>query len=134
MKKIACACILTLIGTATLTGCTTTPNIQQELTPYLNQFLGKTVTDVKSTINFSQFNVKTTEKPILSNQSLTYRIVRSVKIPIPSYVPMSTGGTQSTTIQAGSLAESYDVNFYCDVKFNLSKDIVTNWSYSGKAC
>lgn len=135
-KFLFSLCSISILG---LSACTTTPNMQQTLTPYLDQFIGKSANDVKSTLNFDRFNFQSSKRPFReSDQKITYRILRPMRIPIPttSVIGSASGGlgpAPSTSIQTNS-STSYDVNFNCDIHFNLKEDKVINWTYSGKAC
>lgn len=130
---------LSLIALFALSACTTTPDMQQTLAPYLDQFIGKSAQDVKRTLNFEPFNFQAAKQPFSeSEQKITYRILRPIRIPIPttSVIGSASGGfgpAPSTSIQTSS-STSYDVNFNCDIHFNLKEDKVINWTYSGKAC
>lgn len=124
-----------------LAACTTTPDLKQSLTPYLDQFIGKNGEDVKQNIDLKGLNYQSTNKPISeSSQNITYRVLRPIRIPIPTPTVIGSGssggfgGISPTTTIHHSSSSSYDVNFNCDITFHLNNNIVTGWTYKGRAC
>ena len=117
-----------------LTACTTIPNTEKTLNPYLNEFIGKDVQHLKQNIDFRKFDFKSSNRAYSeSDQQLTYQILRTLRVPVPM-----------TSIQAGpdrpgpttnfSASNSYDVDVSCNIRFNVKDNKVVDWTYSGKAC
>lgn len=124
-------CILGLMA------CATRPDTEKTLMPYLNEFIGKDIQHVKQHMDLQQFNFNSTNQPYLeSNQRLIYRILRPVRIsaPIPITTAAIGSGMQPSTKVSHSLPNSYNVDFNCDIQFNLKDNNVVDWKYTGKAC
>ena len=121
-----------------LAACATYSNKEEMLSSYLDEFIGKSPTYLKQNINFNALNLQSSNQPIAeSNQSITYRILRPVRLPLPSPTAIGSAGggfTGPSMSMHTSSADAYDVNFNCDIKFHLEANKVIDWKYSGKAC
>ena len=134
MKSIIVQITVISIGTL-LIGCTSTHRPQQDLSTYLDSFVGQSTNQLQSQLNFQQFGYHATQHPIAtSEQAMIYRIQRPVRIPLPTFSGGMSSSGNWTGSSGGSMAESYNVDFDCDIKFHLQQNIVTKWSYTGKGC
>lgn len=75
----------------------------------------------------------------MTTNSLTYTVLRPINIPIP--IAESIGGSGpnmggSVRLNSASTRQqSYDVNFYCHIIFELDQQqIARSIRYEGKAC
>lgn len=126
-----------VIGTSFLfTACVHTPSPQISLPTYLDQFIGKTSTELKQNLDFQQFGFQSQKKPYVeSNQHITYKIDRPMTIPIPTFTGGLGGGSGTAPIVPhGSLTNTYNLDMPCYIVFQLENNIIRQWNYKGKAC
>ena len=129
------ASMSTLALSLLVIGCTSTPQPQQDLPNYLDQFIGQSEATLKSSLNFKQFGYLNNSKPVMTaNKVLVYRIQRPLAIPMPTFTA-NTGGLHGSTASTNvSFSEGYNVYLNCDISFHFEQEKVSKWTYAGRAC
>ncbi|ENX32080.1 hypothetical protein F889_03980 [Acinetobacter colistiniresistens] len=115
-----------------LQGCAT-PGMQSvQLQDYLQPYLGQPADQIQQNLNLRNLGFQTLKQPQRNNQNLIFTILRPINIPVPMNMGISDGSRLSTNMTYG---QSYDVNFYCHIIFELDQQqIARAIRYEGKAC
>ena len=115
-----------------LQGCTT-PGMQSvQLQDYLQPYLGQPADQIQQNLDLRNLGFQTLKQPQRNNQNLIFTILRPINIPVPMNMGISDGSRLSTNMTYG---QSYDVNFYCHIIFELDQQqIARAIRYEGKAC
>ncbi|EPG35515.1 MULTISPECIES: hypothetical protein [Acinetobacter] len=115
-----------------LQGCAT-PGMQSvQLQDYLQPYLGQPADQIQQNLDLRNLGFQTLKQPQRNNQNLIFTILRPINIPVPMNMGISDGSRLSTNMTYG---QSYDVNFYCHIIFELDQQqIARAIRYEGKAC
>lgn len=121
--------ILVVISTSLiyfgLTACQTEVNRPYDLNAYLHHFLGQSSQEIQKNLNFKQLGYQS-RSPQTSQDQLIYTVYRPLSIPVPQG-NFSLGATHTG-------ASSYDINFQCQIIFELNQNIAKAVHYTGRAC
>ncbi|MBP7880243.1 MAG: hypothetical protein KAZ75_02020 [Acinetobacter sp.] len=122
-----------------LQGCATPGWQSVQLQDYLQPYIGQSADDIQNKINLNDLGFQTLKQPKKTDRSLIFTVLRPINIPVP--MPQSFGESGSGmgssarigAVQTGQ--QSYDVNFYCHIIFELDQQqIARSIRYEGKAC
>ena len=119
-----------------LVGCQTTPPQAQDLDRYLHSFIGQSSQQIQQQLNLKALGYQTTNQAVATENQLIYTILRPITIPVAgSNATIGVNGIAGPIIQYDTTAaEHYDVNFSCQVIFQLKNGIAESLDYQGKAC
>lgn len=118
----------------------TTPRWQSiQLQDYLQPYVGQSATAIQNSLNLNELGFQTLKHPQMTTNTLTYTVLRPINIPIPIAESISGSGPNmggSVRLNSASTRQqSYDVNFYCHIIFELDQQqIARSIRYEGKAC
>ena len=122
-----------------LQGCTTTGWQSVKLQDYLQPYIGQSADNIQQNLNLRSLGFQTLKQPQKTNDNLIFTVLRPINIPIP--IAQSFGDASSPmsgSVRLGSVStsqQSYDVNFYCHIIFELDQQqIARSIRYEGKAC
>ncbi|RSN78496.1 hypothetical protein [Acinetobacter haemolyticus] len=116
-----------------LQGCTTPGWQSVRLQDYLQPYIGQSADDIQQKLNLKDLGFQTLKQPKKTTDTLTYSILRPINIPIPADMGTSLDGSRLST--KVTYNQSYDVNFYCHIIFELDQQqIARSIRYEGKAC
>lgn len=115
-----------------LSGCATSGWRSVQLQDYLQPYVGQSADQIQQNLNLRSLGFQTLKQPQRSKESLVFTILRPINIPIPINMGISDGSRLSTNT---TYSQSYDVNFYCNIIFELDQQqIARAIRYEGKAC
>jgi len=122
-----------------LQGCTTPRWQSVKLQDYLQPYIGQSADNIQQNLNLRSLGFQTLKQPQKTNDNLIFTVLRPINIPIP--IAQSFGDASSPmsgSVRLGSVStsqQSYDVNFYCHIIFELDQQqIARSIRYEGKAC
>ncbi|WP_151715519.1 hypothetical protein [Acinetobacter sp. TUM15071] len=122
-----------------LQGCATSGWQSVPLQDYLQPYIGQSADQIQQNLNLRTLGFQTLKQPQRSNQNLVFTVLRPINIPVP--IAQSYGDASSSmsgSVRLGSVStsqQSYDVNFYCHIIFELDQQqIARSIRYEGKAC
>ncbi|ENW91422.1 hypothetical protein [Acinetobacter dispersus] len=122
-----------------LQGCATSGWQSVPLQDYLQPYIGQSADQIQQNLNLRTLGFQTLKQPQRSNQNLVFTVLRPINIPVP--IAQSYGDASSPmsgSVRLGSVStsqQSYDVNFYCHIIFELDQQqIARSIRYEGKAC
>ena len=122
-----------------LQGCTTPRWQSVKLQDYLQPYIGQSADNIQQNLNLRSLGFQTLKQPQKTNNNLIFTVLRPINIPIP--IAQSFGDASSPmsgSVRLGSVStsqQSYDVNFYCHIIFELDQQqIARSIRYEGKAC
>lgn len=122
-----------------LQGCTTSGWQSVKLQDYLQPYIGQSADNIQQNLNLRSLGFQTLKQPQKTNDNLIFTVLRPINIPIP--IAQSFGDASSPmsgSVRLGSVStsqQSYDVNFYCHIIFELDQQqIARSIRYEGKAC
>ncbi|MGA6135030.1 hypothetical protein [Acinetobacter dispersus] len=122
-----------------LQGCATSGWQSVPLQDYLQPYIGQSADQIQQNLNLRTLGFQTLKQPQRSNQNLVFTVLRPINIPVP--IAQSYGDASSPmsgSVRLGSIStsqQSYDVNFYCHIIFELDQQqIARSIRYEGKAC
>lgn len=122
-----------------LQGCTTLGWQSVKLQDYLQPYIGQSADNIQQNLNLRSLGFQTLKQPQKTNDNLIFTVLRPINIPIP--IAQSFGDASSPmsgSVRLGSVStsqQSYDVNFYCHIIFELDQQqIARSIRYEGKAC
>lgn len=122
-----------------LQGCTTPGWQSVKLQDYLQPYIGQSADTIQQNLNLRSLGFQTLKQPQKTNDNLIFTVLRPINIPIP--IAQSFGDASSPmsgSVRLGSVStsqQSYDVNFYCHIIFELDQQqIARSIRYEGKAC
>ncbi|WP_336042386.1 hypothetical protein [Acinetobacter dispersus] len=122
-----------------LQGCATSRWQSVPLQDYLQPYIGQSADQIQQNLNLRTLGFQTLKQPQRSNQNLVFTVLRPINIPVP--IAQSYGDASSPmsgSVRLGSVStsqQSYDVNFYCHIIFELDQQqIARSIRYEGKAC
>ena len=122
-----------------LQGCTTHGWQSVKLQDYLQPYIGQSADNIQQNLNLRSLGFQTLKQPQKTNDNLIFTVLRPINIPIP--IAQSFGDASSPmsgSVRLGSVStsqQSYDVNFYCHIIFELDQQqIARSIRYEGKAC
>lgn len=116
-----------------LQGCATPGWQSVQLQDYLQPYIGQSADDIQQKLNLKDLGFQTLKQPKKTTDTLTYSILRPINIPIPADMGTSLDGSRLST--KATYNQSYDVNFYCHIIFELDQQqIARSIRYEGKAC
>jgi hypothetical protein len=127
--------VLTSIAMITI-GCQSIDSRPANLDQYLQQFIGKTSTEIQSSLNFKTLGYQVSKNITKTNETLSYTILRPINIPMTgSNATVGSNAMGMPVIRYDTAGTpSYDVNFNCKVTFRLNNDIAESVEYIGRAC
>lgn len=115
-----------------LQGCATSGWRSVQLQDYLQPYIGQSADNIQQNLNLKSLGFQTLKQPTKTDQQLVFTVLRPINIPIPMNMGTSDGSRLSTGTTYG---QSYDVNFYCHIIFDLDQQqIARSIRYEGKAC
>lgn len=115
-----------------LQACSTTGWRAINIHEYLQPYIGQSADDIQQNLNLRDIGYQTLKQPKKTNQNLIFTVLRPMHIPIPMNMGISDGSRLSTST---AYSQSYDVNFYCHIIFELDQQqIARSIRYEGKAC
>jgi hypothetical protein len=115
-----------------LQGCTTAGWRSVQLQDYLQPYVGQSADQIQQNLNLRSLGFQTLKQPQRSKESLVFTVLRPINIPVPMNMGISDGSRLSTNT---TYSQSYDVNFYCHIIFELDQQqIARAIRYEGKAC
>lgn len=115
-----------------LSGCATPGWQSVQLQDYLQPYVGQSADQIQQNLNLRSLGFQTLKQPQRSKESLVFTVLRPINIPIPINMGISDGSRLSTNT---TYSQSYDVNFYCNIIFELDQQqIARAIRYEGKAC
>lgn len=122
-----------------LQGCATSGWQSVPLQDYLQPYIGQSADQIQQNLNLRTLGFQTLKQPQRSNQNLVFTVLRPINIPVPiaqSYGDASSPMSGSVRLSSVSTSQqSYDVNFYCHIIFELDQQqIARSIRYEGKAC
>lgn len=122
-----------------LQGCATPKWQSIQLQDYLQPYIGQSAQNIQQNLNLNDLGFQTLKHPQMTTNTLTYTVLRPINIPIPIAESISGSGPNmggSVRLNsASSRQQSYDVNFYCHIIFELDQQqIARSIRYEGKAC
>ncbi|MFI8032603.1 hypothetical protein ACH8I4_01765 [Acinetobacter sp. ABJ_C3_5] len=122
-----------------LSGCATPGWRSVQLQDYLQPYVGQSADQIQQNLNLRSLGFQTLEQPQRSKESLVFTVLRPINIPVP--IAQAYGDPSSPasgSVRLGSIStsqQSYDVNFYCHIIFELDQQqIARAIRYEGKAC
>ena len=122
-----------------LQGCATPKWQSVKLQDYLQPYIGQSADNIQQNLNLRSLGFQTLKQPQKTNDNLIFTVLRPINIPIP--IAQSFGDASSPmsgSVRLGSVStsqQSYDVNFYCHIIFELDQQqIARSIRYEGKAC
>ena len=122
-----------------LQGCTTPGWQSIKLQDYLQPYIGQSADNIQQNLNLRSLGFQTLKQAQKTNDNLVFTVLRPINIPIP--IAQSFGDASSPmsgSVRLGSVStsqQSYDVNFYCHIIFELDQQqIARSIRYEGKAC
>lgn len=123
---------LILVFLLILQGCATPKWQSVKLQDYLQPYIGQSADNIQQNLNLGSLGYQTLKQPQKTNQNLVFTVLRPMNIPIPMNMGISDGSRLSTST---TYSQSYDVNFYCHIIFELDQQqIARSIRYEGKAC
>lgn len=115
-----------------LQGCATPGWRSVQLQDYLQPYIGQSADNIQQNLNLKSLGFQTLKQPTKTDQQLVFTVLRPINIPIPMNMGTSDGSRLST---GATYSQSYDVNFYCHIIFDLDQQqIARSIRYEGKAC
>jgi hypothetical protein len=115
-----------------LQGCATAGWRSVQLQDYLQPYVGQSADQIQQNLNLRSLGFQTLKQPQRSKESLVFTVLRPINIPVPMNMGISDGSRLSTNT---TYSQSYDVNFYCHIIFELDQQqIARAIRYEGKAC
>ncbi|MHA3983186.1 hypothetical protein [Acinetobacter venetianus] len=115
-----------------LQGCATPGWHSVQLQDYLQPYIGQSADNIQQNLNLKSLGFQTLKQPTKTDQQLVFTVLRPINIPIPMNMGTSDGSRLST---GTTYSQSYDVNFYCHIIFDLDQQqIARSIRYEGKAC
>jgi hypothetical protein len=118
-----------------LTACTTTSTITAlQRDAYLQQFIGRSSQYIQAHLDLSRLGYRQVHAPVRNSQTLTYTVIRPVRIPVPIAPHPAGTGPGAVPIQVTPPAQSYDVKLQCRITFLLKAQIATAVSSTGPTC
>lgn len=115
-----------------LQGCATPSWRSVQLQDYLQPYIGQSADNIQQNLNLKSLGFQTLKQPTKTDQQLVFTVLRPINIPIPMNMGTSDGSRLST---GTTYSQSYDVNFYCHIIFDLDQQqIARSIRYEGKAC
>lgn len=115
-----------------LQGCATPGWRSVQLQDYLQPYIGQSADNIQQNLNLKSLGFQTLKQPTQTDQQLVFTVLRPINIPIPMNMGTSDGSRLST---GTTYSQSYDVNFYCHIIFELDQQqIARSIRYEGKAC
>ncbi|KXZ71848.1 hypothetical protein [Acinetobacter venetianus] len=115
-----------------LQGCATPGWRSVQLQDYLQPYIGQSADNIQQNLNLKSLGFQTLKQPTKTDQQLVFTVLRPINIPIPMNMGTSDGSRLST---GTTYSQSYDVNFYCHIIFDLDQQqIARSIRYEGKAC
>ncbi|WP_436898866.1 hypothetical protein [Acinetobacter gyllenbergii] len=122
-----------------LQGCSTPGWQSVQLQDYLQPYLGQSADQIQQNLNLRSLGFQTLKQPQRTNKNLVFTVLRPINIPVP--IAQSFGNASSPmngSVRLGSVStsqQSYDVNFYCHIIFELDQQqVAQSIRYEGKAC
>lgn len=122
-----------------LSGCATPGWRSVQLQDYLQPYVGQSADQIQQNLNLRSLGFQTLKHPQRSKESLVFTVLRPINIPVP--IAQAYGDPSSPasgSVRLGSISasqQSYDVNFYCHIIFELDQQqIARAIRYEGKAC
>ncbi|USA46161.1 hypothetical protein NDN11_15900 [Acinetobacter sp. C26M] len=122
-----------------LQGCATSGWQSFRLQDYLQPYIGQSADQIQQNLNLRTLGFQTLKQPQRSDENLVFTVLRPINIPVP--IAQSYGDASSPmsgSVRLGSIStsqQSYDVNFYCHIIFELDQQqIARSIRYEGKAC
>ncbi|NIE97759.1 hypothetical protein F3J02_14960 [Acinetobacter sp. Tr-809] len=122
-----------------LQGCATSGWQSVRLQDYLQPYIGQSADQIQQNLNLRTLGFQTLKQPQRSDENLVFTVLRPINIPVP--IAQSYGDASSPmsgSVRLGSIStsqQSYDVNFYCHIIFELDQQqIARSIRYEGKAC
>ncbi|QER40654.1 hypothetical protein F2A31_13485 [Acinetobacter suaedae] len=104
-----------------------------QLQDYLQPYIGQSAKNIQQNLSLNDLGFQTLKHPQMSTNTLTYTVLRPINIPIPADMGTSLDGSRLST--KVTYNQSYDVNFYCHIIFELDQQqIARSIRYEGKAC
>ncbi|WP_109439623.1 hypothetical protein [Acinetobacter haemolyticus] len=122
-----------------LQACTTPKWQSIQLQDYLQPYIGQSAQNIQQNLNLNDLGFQTLKHPQITTNTLTYTVLRPINIPIPIAESISgSGANMGGSVRLNSAStrqQSYDVNFYCHIIFELDQQqIAGSIRYEGKAC
>lgn len=115
-----------------LQGCSTPGWQSVQLQDYLQPYLGQSADQIQQNLNLRSLGFQTLKQPQRTNKNLVFTVLRPMSIPVPMNMGISDGSRLSTKM---TYSQSYDVNFYCHIIFELDQQqVAQSIRYEGKAC
>ncbi|AWA48975.1 hypothetical protein U4959_02285 [Acinetobacter junii] len=117
----------------------TTPNWRSvQLQDYLQPYIGQPASNIQQNLNLRELGFQTLKAPKKTDEYLIFTVLRPINIPVPMTQSIGEIGPTMTGTRLGSITtsqQSYDVNFYCHIIFELDQQqIARSIRYEGKAC
>ena len=125
-----------LLASIALVGCKSLNTRPANLDQYLQQFIGKTSTEIQSNLNFKAMGYQVSDKIQTSNSTLSYTILRPINIPMAGgNATVGPNAMGMPVIRYDTMGTpSYDINFNCKVTFQLKDGVAESIEYLGRAC
>lgn len=122
-----------------LQGCATSGMRPVPLQEYLQPYLGQSADQIQQNLNLRHLGFQTLKQPQRSKEQLIFTVLRPIQIPVPmAQAYGDPSSPMSGSVRLGSIStsqQSYDVNFYCHIIFELDRQqIARAIRYEGKAC
>ena len=133
MKIYVC---MFLFASIALVGCNSLNTRPANLDEYLQQFIGKSSTEIQSNLNFKAMGYQVSDKIQTTNNALSYTILRPINIPMAGgNATVGSNGMGMPVIRYDTMGTpSYDINFNCKVTFKLKDGVAESVEYLGRAC
>ena len=117
-----------------LCGCAATPTMSAaERENYLQRFIGQSSASIQANLNLENLGYKNASSPVLSDNRLTYTVLRPVSIPIPIAQNPALGSGAGTVVPIQP-AQRYDTDLTCQISFQLEQGIAKAVYMSGRTC
>lgn len=118
------------------TGCQSLSNTPANLNEYLQQFIGQDSAHIQKNLNLKALGYKVSNDVQVSNDSLSYTILRPLNIPMPgANATIVPDGSGAPVIRYDTTATpNYDIHFNCKITFILKNNIAQSIQYLGRAC
>ncbi|MBH2002939.1 MAG: hypothetical protein I8H98_11855 [Moraxellaceae bacterium] len=121
-----------------LQGCTTPGWQSIKLQDYLQPYIGQSADHIQQNLNLRSLGFQTLKQPQKTNDNLIFTVLRPINIPVPIAQTYGGAGPTMGGSRLGATTtsqQSYDVNFYCHIIFELDQQqIARSIRYEGKAC
>lgn len=122
--------------TFSIAGCQSVDTRPENLDQYLQQFIGKSSSEIQAELNFKALDYQVSDHIQTTTDTLTYTILRPINIPMTgSNATVGSNAMGMPVIRYDTAGTpSYDINFNCKVTFKLNNNIAESVQYMGRAC